>query len=65
MKLTCRIKPNDLFKDYIYINLNLCKHIGEMLKAYSILVGNPEGKRPLRRPRCRWGNNIRIHRMEI
>jgi hypothetical protein len=24
------------------------------------LVGRPEGKRPLRRPRCRWEDNIKI-----
>jgi hypothetical protein len=29
-------------------------HIGYMKNAYSILVGKPEGKRPLGRPRCRW-----------
>jgi hypothetical protein len=28
-------------------------HMGEMRNAYKILVGNPEGKRPLGRPRCR------------
>jgi hypothetical protein len=26
----------------------------EKKNAYTILVGNPEGKRPLGRPRCRW-----------
>jgi hypothetical protein len=26
--------------------------------AYKILAGKPEGKRPLRRPRCRWLDNI-------
>jgi hypothetical protein len=28
--------------------------------AYRILVGNPEGKRPLGRPTCRWVNNIKM-----
>jgi hypothetical protein len=28
--------------------------------AYRILVGKPEGKRPLGRPRRRWVNNIKI-----
>jgi hypothetical protein len=28
--------------------------MGGMRNVYNILVGNPEGKRPLRRPRCRW-----------
>jgi hypothetical protein len=33
--------------------------------AYRILVGKPEGKRPLRRPRCRWVDNIKIDLREI
>jgi hypothetical protein len=28
--------------------------MNEMRNAYKISVGKPEGKRPLRRPRCRW-----------
>jgi hypothetical protein len=32
--------------------------MGEMKNAYDILVGKPEGKRPLGRPRRRWENNI-------
>jgi len=39
--------------------------MGEMRKAYDILVGKPEGKRPLGRPRCRWEYNIRIDLREI
>jgi hypothetical protein len=31
---------------------------GEKRNAYRILVGNPEGKRPLGRPRRRWEDNI-------
>jgi hypothetical protein len=34
--------------------------MGETRYAYSILVGKPEGKRPLERPRRRWENNIRM-----
>jgi hypothetical protein len=30
-------------------------HVGKMRNAYKILVGKPEGKRPLGRPRHRWG----------
>jgi hypothetical protein len=29
------------------------------------LVGKPEGKRPLRRPRCRWEDNTRMGLREI
>jgi hypothetical protein len=36
--------------------------MGEMITAYNILVGKPEGKRPLGRPRSRWKDNIRIDR---
>jgi hypothetical protein len=33
--------------------------MGEIRNAYNILVGNPQGKRPLARPRHRWEDNIR------
>jgi hypothetical protein len=33
----------------------------EKRNAYRILVGNPEGKRPLGRPRHRWVENIKIY----
>jgi hypothetical protein len=33
--------------------------------VYRVLVGRPEGKRPLRRPRCRWDNNIKLDLREI
>jgi hypothetical protein len=33
--------------------------------AYGILVGNPEGKRPLGRPRHRWVDNIKMDLREI
>jgi hypothetical protein len=34
--------------------------MGEVRGAYSILVGRPEGRSPLRRPRRRWEDNIKI-----
>jgi hypothetical protein len=34
--------------------------MGEKRNVYRILVGNPEGKRPLGRPRRRWVDNIKI-----
>jgi len=40
-------------------------HMGEMRNAYKIVVGKPEGKRPPRRPRCRWEDNIRMDLIEI
>jgi hypothetical protein len=33
--------------------------------AYRILVGKPEGKRPLGKPRRRWENNIKINQREV
>jgi hypothetical protein len=33
--------------------------------VYRILVGKPDGKRPLRRPRCRWVNNIKTELREV
>jgi hypothetical protein len=37
-----------------------CSTNGEKSNAYRILVGNPEGKRPLGRPRRSWVNNIEM-----
>jgi hypothetical protein len=34
--------------------------IREKRNAYSILVGNPEEKRPLGTPRCMWVDNIKL-----
>jgi hypothetical protein len=39
--------------------------MGEKRNAYMILVGKPEGKRPLGRPRRRWVDNIKIDLREI
>jgi hypothetical protein len=33
--------------------------------AYRVLVGKPEGKKPLGRPRCRWFDNIKMELGEI
>jgi hypothetical protein len=38
--------------------------MAEMRNAYKILVGKPEGKRPLGRPRRRWEDNIKMYHME-
>jgi hypothetical protein len=34
--------------------------MGEDRGVYRVLVGKPEGKRPLERPRRRWEDNIKI-----
>jgi len=33
--------------------------MGERRRVYEVLLGKPEGKRPLRRPRRRWENNMK------
>jgi hypothetical protein len=39
--------------------------MGEKRNAYRILVGNPEEKRPLGRPRRRWVDSIKMDLREI
>jgi hypothetical protein len=39
--------------------------MGEKRNMYRLLVGKPEGKRPLGRPRRRWIDNIKIYLLEI
>jgi hypothetical protein len=39
--------------------------MGEGRDAYKILVGRPEGRRPLGRPRCRWDDNIKMDLQEV
>jgi hypothetical protein len=38
---------------------------GEKRNMYRLLVGKPEGKRPLGRSRRRWIDNIKMHLLEI
>jgi hypothetical protein len=37
---------------------------GEKRNAYRLLVGKPEGKKPLGRPRHRWVDNIKMELLE-
>jgi len=39
--------------------------MGEENGVYRVLVGKPEGKKPLGRPRCRWVGNIRMDLLEV
>jgi hypothetical protein len=39
--------------------------IGEKRNVYRLLVGKPEGKRPLGSPRRRWIDNIKMDLLEI
>jgi len=40
-------------------------HIGEERGLYRVLVGKPEGRRPLGRPRPRWVDNIKMDLQEV
>ena len=40
-------------------------HTGEWRGIYRVLVGKPEGKRPLGRPRSRWEDNIKMDLQEV
>ena len=40
-------------------------HRGERIGAYRVLVGKPEVKRPLGRPRHRWDDNIKMVFLEV
>jgi len=43
-------------------------HVARMVEgrgSYRVLVGKPEGKRPLGRPRRRWEGNIKMNLQEV
>jgi len=39
--------------------------MGEERGVYRVLLGKPEGRRPMGRPRRRWVNNIRMDLQEV
>jgi hypothetical protein len=41
------------------------ERMGVKRNAYRMLVGKPEGRRPLGRPRCRWMDDIKMDLREI
>jgi hypothetical protein len=41
------------------------EHMGEGRGVYRVLVGKPEGRRPLGKPRHRWEDNIRMDLREV
>jgi hypothetical protein len=41
------------------------KHVGERRGVYRVVMGKPEGRRPLGRPRHRWEDNIKMDRKEV
>ena len=42
-----------------------CSTYGERRGSYRVLVGKPEGKRPLGRPRRRWEDDIKMDLQEV
>jgi hypothetical protein len=43
-------------------------HVARLVEsrgAYRVLVGKPEGRRPLERPRCKWEDDIKIELREV
>jgi hypothetical protein len=41
------------------------RHVINSRKKFRLLVGKPEGKRPLRRPRRRWTDNVKMDLLEV
>jgi hypothetical protein len=39
--------------------------MGVEREVHRVLVGKPEGKRPVGRPRCRWEDNIKMDLQEV
>jgi len=65
---------NDLYSSPIIVRLIKSRRMiwaghvsrmGEDSVVYRVLVGKPEGKRPLGRPRRRWVDNIRMDLQEV
>jgi len=65
---------NDLYSSPIIVQVMKSRRMkwteyvarmGENRGAYRVLVGKPEGKRPLGRPRLRWEGNIKVDLQEL
>jgi len=62
---------NDLYSNIMRViksRMRWAGHVarmGEERGVYRVLVGNPEGRRPLGRPRHRWVDNIRMDLQEV
>ena len=67
-------KLNDLYSSHNIVRviksrrLRWARHVARMEEGrgvHKVLVGKPEGKRPLRRPRPRWEDNIKMDLEEM
>ena len=52
-------------KSHLFHLPNIVWRMGEERGVYRFLVGKPEGRRPLGRPRRRWPDNIRTELQEV
>jgi len=65
------VKANKKCQKETHSSVRVVKHLYDMFPikksrgACRVLVGNPEGKRPLRRPRRRWEDNIKMDLQEM
>jgi hypothetical protein len=58
----------DIIRQIKSMRMRWARHVARMgqgRKVYRVLVGNPEGKRPLERPRRRWEDGIKMDLREI
>jgi hypothetical protein len=54
------ISHSKISAKYIRFMGRACSTKGEKRNTYRIMMGKPERKRPLRRPRRRWVDNIKM-----
>jgi hypothetical protein len=63
-KLYALYSSPDIFQEIKSRRLRWAGHVtrmGESRGAYRVLVGKPEGRRPLGRRKLRWEDNIKMH----
>jgi hypothetical protein len=63
-------EQNDLYSLHNILRVVKSRHgmwrvMGEDRGVHRVLLGKPEGKRPLGRPRRRWGDNIKMDLQEV
>jgi hypothetical protein len=64
-KLQVGLKLNGTHQLLEYGMGRACRSNGEKRNTYMFLVGKPEGKRPVGRPRCKWVDDIKMDLGEI
>ena len=67
-KLHALYSSTNIIRNLKSRRLRLAGHVarmGQFRNAYRVLVGKPESKRPLGRPRHRWDDNIKMDLREV